>query len=86
MDNYIVIGLVIATIEIIKTFPIMKTQRGKLFVPILVFIAAGLFNTANGVLFNNANAMIALKEGLYLGAISGGLYSMGQTYLDKSKK
>lgn len=85
LESYIVIGFVIAIVEIIKTLPFFKSNVGNLLIPLLVFLIAGLTNVLNASIFGNMDLMIALKEGLTLGAISGGLYSMGKTYLDKSK-
>lgn len=85
LESYIVIGLVIALVEIIKTFSWFDTPRGKLTVPILVFLVAGGLNMLNAYIFGGMALLIALKEGLTLGAVAGGLYSMGQTYLNKNK-
>lgn len=85
LESYIVIGFVIAIVEIIKTHPWFKTEVGNLCVPILVFLIAGIANVINALAFGDISLLVALKDGLTLGAISGGLYSMGKTYLDKSK-
>ena len=85
LESYIVIGFVIAIVEIIKTLPWFKTEVGNLCIPILVILIAGLANVINAFVFGDLNVLIALKDGLTLGAISGGLYSMGKTYLDKTK-
>jgi hypothetical protein len=85
LESYIVIGFVIAVVEIIKTRPWFKTEVGDLCVPLLVFVIAGIANVANAFVFGGTDLLSALKDGLTLGAISGGLYSMGKTYLDKSK-
>lgn len=83
LESYIVIGLVIALVEIIKTFSVFDTERGKLLVPILVFIVAGGINVLNAFVFGGEGLIVALRKGLELGAVAGGLYSMGQTYLAK---
>ena len=85
LENYIIIGLVIAVVEIIKTFPWFSTPRGKLVVPLLVFIFAGGANMLNAFVFGTVELLIALKDGFTLGAVAGGLYSMGQTYLVKKR-
>lgn len=85
LESYIVIGFVIALVEIIKTHKFFKTEVGDLCIPILVFVIAGLANVLNAIVFGDINILIALKDGLVLGAISGGLYSMGKTYLDRTK-
>ena len=85
LESYIIIGLVIAIVEILKTLEPLKTERGKLFIPILVFLVAGVINVLNAFIFGGLALLIALKDGLTLGAVAGGLYSMGQTYLNKNK-
>ena len=86
LESYIVIGLVVALVEIIKIHPWFDTEIGDLIVPILVFVIAGLANVANAFVFGDMNLLDALRDGLTLGAISGGLYSMGKVYLDKSRR
>ena len=86
LDSYIVIGFVIAIVEIIKTHPWFKTEVGDLCIPILVFLIAGITNVINALVFGDIGILVALKDGLTLGAISGGLYSMGKTYLDGTEK
>ena len=85
LESYIIIGLVIAIVEIVKTYKFFKTKRGKLIIPILVFLLAGLINVLNVLVFGGIDLIEALKEGFTLGAVSGGLYSMGQTYLSKGE-
>jgi hypothetical protein len=83
LDSYIIIGAVIAIVAIAKTFPPFKTVQGKLTIPLLVFAIAGALNVLNAAVFGGMALMIALKEGLTLGAVAGGLYSMGKDYLNK---
>lgn len=85
LESYIIIGLTIAIVEIFKTFEALKTKRGKLFIPIIVFALAGAFNVANAYVFGGMTLLIALNQGLVLGAVAGGLYSMGQTYLNRDE-
>lgn len=85
LESYIIIGLVIALVEIVKTFSWFDTPRGKLLVPILVFGFAGGLNVLNAFVFGGMLLLAALRDGLTLGAVAGGLYSMGQTYLTKNK-
>jgi hypothetical protein len=85
LDSYIIIGLTIAVVEIIKSYKPFKTVRGKLFIPLLVFVIAGLANVINALVFSGATVLAALSAGLNYGAIAGGLYSMGQTYLNKKE-
>lgn len=83
LESYIIIGLVIAIVEIFKTLAFFKTETGKLFIPLLVFIFAGGINVLSAAVFGGTPLLNALSDGLTLGAVAGGLYSMGQTYLNK---
>lgn len=83
LESYIIIGLTIALVEVIKTFKPFKSARGKLLVPIIVFAIAGVTNVLNALVFGGATLLLALNAGFTYGAIAGGLYSMGQTYLNK---
>jgi hypothetical protein len=85
LESYIIVGLTIASVELIKTFKYFKTKVGKLWIPILVFLIAGGYNVLNAWVFGGMALLLALKSGLELGAVAGGLYSMGQTYLNKEK-
>jgi hypothetical protein len=86
LDSYIIIGLTIAIVAIIKTYKPFKSARGKLYIPLLVFAIAGLANVINALVFSGVTVLVALSAGLNYGAIAGGLYSMGQTYLNKDNK
>lgn len=86
LDNFIIIGLVMTVVEIIKEVTkLEKKDYGKLVIPVLVFVFAGAFNVVNASLFGDVSFIEALKEGLILGASSGGIYSMGKVYIDKAK-
>ena len=85
LDSYIIIGITIAVVAIIKTYKPFKSTRGKLYIPLLVFAIAGLANVLNALVFSGNTLLAALSSGLNYGAIAGGLYSMGQTYLNKDK-
>lgn len=91
LDSVIIIGLVIAIVQILKgTFTFFGTNLGSKYIPLIVLFMAGLFNVLNGVLFGgdpNTSTFILgyLREGLIIGAISSGIYSMGKTYLNTEK-
>ena len=86
LDSYIIIGVTIAMVAIVKTYKPFKTARGKLYIPLIVFAIAGLVNVINALVFGGEAYKDALSQGLNLGAVAGGLYAMGQTYLSKDKK
>jgi len=82
LDSYIIIGTVMAIVEIFKAyFPDMK----KVWYPILVFGLAGLLNVCNAITFIGVDIEIiltALSEGFKYGAIAGGIYGLGKAALD----
>ncbi len=84
LESYIIVGLTMIIVGIIKTFKPFTTARGKLCVPLLVFVVSGLLNVLNAGVFGGV-LLKALNDGLVLGAISGGLYSMGKAAIEKYK-
>jgi hypothetical protein len=81
LDSFIVVGLTIVIVNIIKTAPCFGTARGKLVIPLLVFFVAGLLNVVNAVVFSG-EMLVALRDGLVLGAAASGIYSMGKKKLE----
>lgn len=77
LDSYIVVGLVMVLVGVVKTFKPFTSKIGKLTVPLLVFAIAGLLNTINAFVFDG-QILEALKDGFILGAAAGGIYSMGK--------
>lgn len=82
LDSYIIIGMVMILVGVIKTYPPFTSKRGKLLVPILVFGIAGLLNVVNALVFGG-QLLQALKDGFVLGAAAGGIYSMGKAAMQK---
>ncbi len=82
LDSYIVIGLVMILVGVIKTATPFTTKRGKLVVPLLVFGIAGILNVINALVFGG-QLLQALKDGFVLGAAAGGIYSMGKAAMQK---
>lgn len=84
LDNYIIIGTVMAIVEILKAyFPDMK----KVWYPVLVLGLAGLLNVCNAITFigvDTENILTALSEGFKYGAIAGGIYGLGKAALEKN--
>ncbi len=82
LDNYIIIGAVMALVEVIKAyFPDMK----KVWYPILVLGLAGLLNVCNAIVFAGADlelVLVALNDGLTYGAVASGIYGLGKAALD----
>ncbi len=84
LDSYIVIGLTMVIVGIIKTFKPFVSGRGKLCVPLLVFAIAAILNVGNAGVFGG-ELLQALKDGFILGAAAGGIYSMGKSAIEKYK-
>ena len=84
LDSFIIVGLTIVIVNVIKSFSIFDTVRGKLFIPLIVFVVAGLLNVTNALIFNG-ELLTALKEGFILGASAGGIYSMGKKAIENRK-
>lgn len=82
LDSYIIVGMVMVIVSVLKTYTLFKTLRGKLVIPLLVFGVAGLLNVTNAVVFGG-DIMPALKDGFVLGAAAGGIYSMGKKAMEK---
>jgi hypothetical protein len=84
LDSFIIVGLTMTIVGIIKTFKPFTTEKGKLCVPLLVFAVAAILNVLNAVVFGG-ELLKALNEGFVLGAAAGGIYSMGKAAIEKYK-
>lgn len=84
LDNFIIVGLTMVIVNVIKTYKPFKTQRGKLIIPLLVFLVAAALNVINALLFGG-ELQQAFKDGLVLGASAGGIYSMGKKQIEYCK-
>ena len=79
MTSIIIAGLTMWLTELGK-----RKGMDKFYVPVMAFAAAGLFTVAWYAVFESATAwQVALKDGLALGAVAGGLYGFGQTVIGK---
>ncbi len=85
LDSFIIVGLTMILVSVIKTFKALRTTRGKLCVPLLVFAVAGGLNVLNAIVFGG-ELLQALNGGLVLGAAAGGIYSMGKAAMEKYKE
>lgn len=87
LEEFVVIGIVMAITELIKV-ALKKYVREDLvtqLIPLVVLVLAGGMNVLNAVVFNpDMELTVALQEGLTLGALAGGIYSMGKAVLGKS--
>lgn len=85
LDDVIVVGLTMIIVQLLK--PLIKRWFGAdlshQLTPLVVLVLAGVLNVLNAYFFGwgLVPLMAALAEGLKLGAISGGIYSMGKAAL-----
>lgn len=85
LDDFVIVGIVMALTQLIKLWlrKHMDLMLVRQLTPLIVlFLAAGL-NTLNAVIFGMGQVALidAVSEGLKLGAIAGGIYSMGRAAL-----
>jgi len=85
LESIIVVGFTMAIIEILKTIPAFKTKVGKLTLPLICCLICGGLNVINTMLFGSVALIIALREGIILGALASGLYATGKKYLSKTE-
>ena len=65
------------------SFPFFETEKGLLYISLLMFASTGLLNIVNGVAFSGeaitSSAVLGyFKDGLILGAAASGIYGMGK--------
>lgn len=87
LEDIIIIGIVMAVVEIIKHL-LKKWVNEDLvtqLLPLIVLALAGGLNVLNARVFApEVGVTEALSQGLTLGAIAGGVYSLGKAALGKS--
>lgn len=87
LEDIIIIGIVMAVVEIVKH--LLKRWLNEDLVtqllPLIVLTLAGGLNVLNARIFApEVGVTEALSQGLTLGAIAGGVYSLGKAALGKS--
>ena len=87
LEDIIIIGIVMAVVETIKH--LLKRWLDEELVtqllPLIVLTLAGGLNVLNARVFApEVGVTEALSQGLTLGAIAGGVYSLGKAALGKS--
>ena len=87
LEDIIIIGIVMAVVEIVKH--LLKRWLNENLVtqllPLIVLALAGGLNVLNARIFApEVGVTEALSQGLTLGAIAGGVYSLGKAALGKS--
>ena len=87
LEDMIIIGIVMAVTEILKHL-LKKWVNEDLvtqLLPLIVLALAGGLNVLNARVFApEVGVTEALSQGLTLGAIAGGVYSLGKAALGKS--
>lgn len=87
LEDIIIIGIVMAVVEIVKHL-LKKWVNEDLvtqLLPLIVLLLAGALNVLNARVFApEVGVTEALSQGLTLGAIAGGVYSLGKAALGKS--
>lgn len=86
IDGVIIVGLTMSITQIVKWYlkRVMHEDLVGKVIPIEVLLLAGVLNVVNAAVFAQDPDLIgALAEGIRLGAIAGGIYSMGKKYLEK---
>lgn len=92
LDSVIVVGVVALLIAILqKSVAFFETEVGAMWLKLLMFLLAGLFNIANGIGFSGDAVtfqaiMGYFKDGLILGAAASGIYGMGKDLTDSVKQ
>ena len=89
LEDVILIGIVMAIVQ----FAVKRWLKSTLFdeedksriTALSVLVLAGLLNVVNALVFApGSNLTAALAEGVKMGAIAGGVYSLGKAALGKS--
>jgi hypothetical protein len=85
LDEFVIVGIVMVLTQLVKG-PLRRAlgaETTRKLTPLIVLILAGLLNVANAQVFGMGEipSLPALAEGLKLGAIAGGIYSMGRAAL-----
>ncbi len=87
LEDIIIVGIVMAVTEILKHL-LKKWLNEDLvtqLLPLIVLALAGGLNVLNARIFApEVGVTEALSQGLTLGAIAGGVYSLGKAALGKS--
>jgi len=87
LDDIIVVGVTMILVQLFK--PLMRRWFGvdlsHQITPLVVLAVAGGLNVLNAYLFGFGFVPLtsALGEGMKLGAMSGGIYSMGKAALGR---
>jgi hypothetical protein len=89
LEDIVIIGLVMGLVSIVKAAAkragLSDEAIKQVVTPLAVFALAGALNVVQAAVFApDVDWREALKQGLTLGAISGGLYGLGKAAMGKS--
>lgn len=87
LEDIIIVGIVMALSELIKGAlkKFVAEETVKQLIPLIVLGLAGALNVANAAIFAPDIPLVqALGQGIALGAVAGGVYSLGKAGLGKS--
>ncbi len=87
LEDIIIVGIVMSATELIKYLLKKRVNEDVVtqIIPLIVLLLAGLLNVLNAKIFAPDTPVTqALAQGLTLGAIAGGVYSLGKAALGKS--
>jgi transcriptional regulator GlxA family with amidase domain len=87
LEDIIIVGITMAVSELVKG--VLKKSVAedtvKQLIPLIVLGLAGALNVANAAVFAPDIPLVqALGQGIALGAVAGGVYSLGKAGLGKS--
>jgi len=84
VDSIIIAGLTIAITNVIKVnWPYLKTAAGKTVLPLIALAISAILMVTNAAVFGGMPVKTALANGIEIGAIITGIYSMGKKHLEK---
>lgn len=84
VDSTIILGIVALLILIMQaSIEYFKTSVGAMWLKLIMFFMAGIFNAVNCMVFGGdgfawAAVLSSFKDGLVLGAAASGIYGMGK--------
>ncbi len=88
LEDIIIVGVVMTVVQfVVKRIVWAATwddEDKSRIVALSVLVLAGALNVANAAVFSPGSDLLqALREGITLGAVSGGVYSLGKNILGK---
>lgn len=89
LDDAIIVGIVMVLTEVVKRLcdrlGVTEEARKQIVTPLAVLGLGAVLSVASAALFDPGTPWReALKQGLVMGAVAGGVYSLGKAALGKS--